>query len=279
MIYVKVIPIGGYTTTTTTTPYVGEETTTTIYPETTTTTTTVFSGQGTKVYPYSFSDFRTDFPNVSASPTSDLSDFGVYTVYYTPKPSDNTKNYTEELNYSIPNARFENSWIATDKTESELKAMKSAELSNLKRTDMRKIQEDLLLEQSQLATTLDEVAMYQNLYPLWEDQPDGFQFTLEFKVNYIDSLIALRLFRCIQAHAKQANFNPVATPALWSEIILNPGGIEVWTQPIGGDNKYPYIDPLTSLPYKVTYSGFTWENNYQAGLNVWVPGEFGWTQL
>lgn len=270
------------TTTTTTTTVFGEETTTTtttVEPSTTTTTTTAYDGGGVKTYPYTFEDLRQDYPWISFSPNGDFRYLNVYPVTVPPKPSDNTKNYTEELVYIPENQTFLVNWVGVDKTPEELTVMKKNELARNKQIDTQALLVQSLMQESQVATTLDKIASYKNLYPLWEDQPDGFQFSLEYKVNYIDSNINLRLFRCIQAHAKQASWNPVAVPALWSEIILSAGGIEVWTQPIGGDGKYPYIDPLTGLPYKVLYNGFTWENNYQAGLNVWVPGEFGWTQL
>jgi hypothetical protein len=48
---------------------------------------------------------------------------------------------------------------------------------------------------------------------------------------------------------------------------------------IGGDGKYPLIDPATNEPYRVVHNGRLWQNNHQGGLNVWEPGVFGWTDL
>jgi hypothetical protein len=117
----------------------------------------------------------------------------------------------------------------------------------------------------------------QTAFPLWTSFADQHQFPAQFRVqDFVGT--ELVLFKIIQPHAKQDDRRPNDTPALWTKIEFS-GGVEVWSQPIGGDGKYPYLDPSTGLPYRVTHNGRLWENNFQGGLNVWQPGEFGWTDL
>ena len=85
-----------------------------------------------------------------------------------------------------------------------------------------------------------------------------------------------------QSHTHEAQHDPFdgAHDALW-RVIAPPtdDGIEIWVQPIGGDNRYPYLDPETGEPFLVRYpdaDGSVWRNTYEGGLNVWVPGQFGW---
>lgn len=233
--------------------------------------------ENTRIYPYNLVNLKVDFPNTSFSPNSDLSDWDIFPVNIPPRPSDNTKNYTEELSF-VDNQWVVN-WVATDKTPEELLEQKKTEVRQNKQIDINSLTENLILQSAQQATTNEEIEQYKNVYPLWEDFPDGHTFTVDFKINYIDSNYVVRLFKCIQQHNKESQFTPDIIPALWSEIIFGDNGIEVWTQPIGGDGKYPYIDPLTGNPYRVTHNGFTWENNFTSGLNIWEPGVFGWTQI
>jgi len=114
-------------------------------------------------------------------------------------------------------------------------------------------------------------------FPIWEDLEDGFEFTAGYKVQSLDAL-ELKLFKIIQPHAKQSDWMPNITPALWSKIEVTVG-MEIWSQPTGGDGKYPYLDPKTSSPYRVSHKTNTWENTHQGGLNVWEPGVFGWKKI
>jgi len=133
-------------------------------------------------------------------------------------------------------------------------------------------------EEAQAITDDAEAIEAQAVYPIWDDIEDGFEFTNDFKVQALDGL-ELKLFKTIQPHAKQFDRHPNETPALWSKIEIGEGGVEIWTQPTGGDGKYPLNDPATGTNYVVTHNGKTWRNIYQNGLNVWIPGEFGWEEI
>ena len=117
-----------------------------------------------------------------------------------------------------------------------------------------------------------------DIYPIWEKLADGYAFNLNQKINALNDKKEVCLYKVIQAHVKQSDWHPSKLPALFSEIKM-AGAIEIWTQPTGGDGKYPLIDPKTTKPYQVIHKGSTWENTHTGGLNVWEPGVFGWKKL
>jgi hypothetical protein len=140
-----------------------------------------------------------------------------------------------------------------------------------------------VLNQAQAITDDEEALANKALYPLWEDQPNNFLFEAGKKYQSFEGL-ELKLFKVIQQHNKvvgDASYIPINAEALFTKIEFGDGGIEIWSEPIGGDGKYPYLDPSTNLPYRVIHNGFIWENNFNPGegfLNVWEPGADGITQ-
>lgn len=82
------------------------------------------------------------------------------------------------------------------------------------------------------------------------------------------------LYRCLQAHASQADWAPEAAPSLWARVL--PGqegsGTEVgeWEQP-DSTNGYSKGD-------RVTHNGHLWESTFD-GANVWEPGATGTESL
>jgi hypothetical protein len=117
----------------------------------------------------------------------------------------------------------------------------------------------------------------QAIYPMWSDFEDEHRFNPPIKVQDFEGT-ELKLFKAIQPNDKRENTRPIDFPAGWSKIEFS-GGIEVWAQPIGGDGKYPYLDPNTGNPYLVTHNDKTWKNNVQDQLNVWEPSVYGWNEV
>ena len=144
--------------------------------------------------------------------------------------------------------------------------------------ESKKVIEKQVMDNFQALEDDTEAANNQSIYPLWEDIKDGFPFPKPYKVQAYDSN-QLKLFKIIQPHPKQSDWHPNITPASWSKIEINQGGIEIWTQPKGGDKKYPNINPDTGSVYIVEHNGQLWENAHTGGFNVWPPGVFGWTQI
>lgn len=78
------------------------------------------------------------------------------------------------------------------------------------------------------------------------------------------------LFRCLQAHTSQENWNPINTPSLWKEIGNPDEEFSEWTQPVGAIDTYAIGD-------KVLYDGKHWTSI--CNNNVWQPGIYGWEEV
>ena len=79
-----------------------------------------------------------------------------------------------------------------------------------------------------------------------------------------------KLYKCLQAHTAQADWNPVDSPSLWAEVLAGQDGTEIgeWVQP---DSTNPYM-----AGDKVAHNGKTWASDIDN--NVWEPGVYGWTE-
>ena len=73
---------------------------------------------------------------------------------------------------------------------------------------------------------------------------------------------AERTYRCLQAHASQADWSPDAAASLWAKVIASPD-IPEWEQP-SSTNPYMRGD-------KVRHNGKVWESLIDN--NVWEPSE------
>lgn len=72
------------------------------------------------------------------------------------------------------------------------------------------------------------------------------------------------LYRCLQAHTSQADWEPGVAVSLWGPVRV---GIPDWEQPTGATDAYSAWD-------KVRHNGKIWES--QVDGNVWEPGVYGW---
>lgn len=98
-------------------------------------------------------------------------------------------------------------------------------------------------------------------YPAWEA---GTDYAAGFKVQRGGTL-----YRCLTAHASQADWTPDAAPSLWAKVLIpDPDVIPAWEQP---DSTNPYM-----RGDKVTHNGKTWVSDVDN--NVWEPGVYGWTE-
>ena len=78
------------------------------------------------------------------------------------------------------------------------------------------------------------------------------------------------LYYCITAHTAQPNWTPVASPSLWTKVLIpDPSVIPNWEQP-DSTNGYAAGD-------KVVHNGKTWTSDIDN--NVWEPGVYGWTEI
>lgn len=79
-----------------------------------------------------------------------------------------------------------------------------------------------------------------------------------------------RLYRCLQSHTSQADWNPTAAVSLWVEIANPAEEWPEWKQPTGAHDAY-------EQGAKVSHNGKKWTSDIAA--NVWEPGVYGWTEV
>lgn len=113
------------------------------------------------------------------------------------------------------------------------------------------------------ATSLDDADALEavELFKTWYS---GISYLADERVQYNG-----KLYRCVQSHTSQADWEPDRTPALWTDVA-KPGEIPVWKQPTGAQDAYMRGDkvhyPTADDPVYVS----TVDNN------VWEPTVYGW---
>lgn len=109
-------------------------------------------------------------------------------------------------------------------------------------------------------TATDETALEAiELYPVWSS---GISVSVNDRYQYSD-----KLYKCVQAHTTQANWQPEVTPALWVVVSLEEW--PEWKQPAGAHDAYNKGD-------KVKHNSKKWVST--ADANVWEPGVYGWDE-
>ena len=124
-----------------------------------------------------------------------------------------------------------------------------------------KAQASVLVAQIQAQSLTDDQAItVKAIYP--EYDPNGVQYPKDFKATYSDEL-----YKCLQAHTSQADWNPENSPSLWAKVLAGQEGTGIgeWEQP---DSTNPYM-----TGDRVKHNGKTWES--LVDNNVWEPGAQG----
>ena len=101
------------------------------------------------------------------------------------------------------------------------------------------------------------------LFPHWNEESE---YEIGYRVQY-DGVV----YKCIQAHSAQAQWNPVEAVSLWAKVITSDTEILDWEQP-GAENAYMTGD-------KVRFDGKIYESIIDN--NVWSPTGFpaGWREI
>lgn len=104
------------------------------------------------------------------------------------------------------------------------------------------------------------------MLPFYPEWAAGTTYTVGYKVKRNG-----KLWRCVQAHTSQADWNPVDAPSLWAEVLAGQDGTAIgeWVQP---DSTNPYM-----RGDKVNYKGKLYES--EVDNNVWEPGVYGWVEI
>lgn len=94
-------------------------------------------------------------------------------------------------------------------------------------------------------------------------------YTSESKSVDGETIIELKLYKCLQAHTSQASWTPDISTSLWKECVYSENGVPVWSQPISTVDAYMLNDEVINPD-----DHLVWVSDYNN--NVWKPGEFGW---
>lgn len=78
-----------------------------------------------------------------------------------------------------------------------------------------------------------------------------------------------KLYKCIQAHTSQIDWEPGAAASLWATIADPVEEWPEWSQPVGAHDAYQNGD-------KVSHADKRWLST--ADNNVWEPGTYGWEE-
>ena len=106
----------------------------------------------------------------------------------------------------------------------------------------------------------DEIATeVPQLFPKWSGA--SVTYAVGDRVNYYDTL-----YKCIQAHTSQADWDPENAVSLWAHTSVEEW--PAWIQPTGAQDAYNKGD-------KVIYNGTKYVSDVDA--NVWAPGVYGWS--
>ena len=120
----------------------------------------------------------------------------------------------------------------------------------------------LIIEAAAQAGLGDKTAIEAvELFPAWAP---GVDYAVDFRVNYSGLL-----YKCAQGHTSQADWTPVATPALWVRVDDPGEEWPEWRQPVGAHDAY-------EKGYKVSHDGRHWISNTKN--NIWEPGVYGWDE-
>lgn len=120
------------------------------------------------------------------------------------------------------------------------------------------------IEKAAMSLSEEDALEAVQLFPNW--RPDA-AYLADDKVQYEGIL-----YKCLQSHAAQESWTPVAAPSLWAKVLIpDPNVIPEWEQP---DSTNPYM-----IGDKVTFEGATYESTIDN--NIWSPSAYpaGWKQI
>lgn len=132
--------------------------------------------------------------------------------------------------------------------------------------ELRKELEDLA---ASIDMTDEQYEKYGWLFKEWNG--NNVSYSLDEKVRYEG-----KIYKCIQAHVSQPQWNPVDAASLWANVLIPPGpdphDIPVWVQP-SSTNPYMMNDMVKYPDENGSIYKSTIDNN------IWSPETYpqGWT--
>lgn len=120
------------------------------------------------------------------------------------------------------------------------------------------------IEKAAMSLSEEDALEAVQLFPNW--RPDA-AYLVDDKVQYEGIL-----YKCLQSHAAQEVWTPVAAPSLWAKVLIpDPNVVPEWEQP---DSTNPYM-----RGDRVMFEGEVYESAIDN--NIWSPSTYpaGWTKI
>lgn len=223
---------------------------------------------------YSIPQLRFDNTNVSfpeVISAAMMAEYDMYVVYETPRPVvDPATTIVEPYTIEGSDTTWTQTWNTRPMTAVEKAQFEETNRANLLNTSIQTpealyqavslLVQDNIDPSSLADKDLLKVSQY---YKEWSGA--SVAYSVDEAVNYNNVL-----YRCVQGHTSQVDWNPTAVPALWTPYIDPTGPATAWVQPAGAHDAY-------AKEMEVTHNGGTWRSKLDA--NVWEPGVYGWVEI
>lgn len=113
-----------------------------------------------------------------------------------------------------------------DLSEEEIKQRKLNQAEQERQLIVQIEQAKLAENKIQEIDTTEDILANETAFPLWVNFEDGFNFSLDFKVRDFNIENDLKVYKVIQAHNKQSDWNPISVPALF--VLVQEEGATEW---------------------------------------------------
>ena len=113
-----------------------------------------------------------------------------------------------------------------DLTEQEIRQRILDQAEAERQTILDQEKTKLAEEEIQTINTTEEILANETAFPLWSNFDDGTNFALDFKVRDFNADGDLKVYKVIQEHNKQSNWNPISVPALF--VLVQEEGATLW---------------------------------------------------
>lgn len=170
-----------------------------------------------------------------------------------------------DLYFDEPNDYF--TYTVVDKTNEEIQIELQTNSEANKQTLIQQQLEAQVVADAQASDDTNSLDN-QDLFPFWEI---GFYYTIDYKCQHFNATNELKLYKCVQAHTSQSDWQPKDVPALFT-VVAYPNEIPVFVQPTGAQDAYQTGDQV----YYPDENGSVYESLIDA--NVWSPDAYpqGW---
>ena len=153
--------------------------------------------------------------------------------------------------FDVANDIFTNEVIGL--TDEQIQASLIAQSESLKQQLIQEVINAQIEAEAQVSDDAESLDS-QALFPLWNG--NGVSYALGFKAQHFTADNELVLYKVVQAHTSQVNWQPRDVPALFTRVAY-PNQVLAWVQPTGAQDAFQIGDEVT-------------HDNPNDGGNIWL---------